>query len=234
MLSKYALISFAVYNLWDPKQNDSVDDKAFVENIINAASIRLADLMGHQLIYRIYTEIYDMRPTIRLRQDDVHAITTVTYDSTRAWDGENDDVLVAGDDYFYEPDSREINMLDYIVGVWQKTTQIVYTAGNYPLVYQQTADPETPKSGQVWKDLTTNTYKLYSTEWTEVDEDMVINDLLLNALVELVSFNKQRLQTGGVGKRSITGSGMNSFFQQVEIEVPQNVLDMIMGQKGVI
>ena len=50
MLSKYALISFAVYNLWDPKQNDSVDDKAFVENIINAASIRLADLMGHQLI----------------------------------------------------------------------------------------------------------------------------------------------------------------------------------------
>jgi len=36
MLSKYALISFAVYNLWDPKQNDSVDDKAFVENIINA------------------------------------------------------------------------------------------------------------------------------------------------------------------------------------------------------
>jgi len=78
MLSKYALISFAVYNLWDPKQNDSVDDKAFVENIINAASIRLADLMGHQLIYRIYTEIYDMRPTIRLRQDDVKAITTVT------------------------------------------------------------------------------------------------------------------------------------------------------------
>jgi len=234
MLSKYALISFDVYKLWDPKQNDSTDDQAFVENIINAASIRLADLMGHKLIYQAYTEIYDMRPNIRLRQDDVHAITTVTYDSTRAWDGVDDDVLVAGDDYYYEPDSREINMLSYFVSVWRKTTEIVYSAGFYPLIYQQLLAPSSPVSGEVWKDLTLGVYKLYSTEWTEIDEDLVLNDLLLNALVELVSFNKQRLQTGGVGKRSVTGASVNSYFQQVEIEVPDNVLDMIMGQKSLI
>jgi len=235
MLSKYALISFDVYKQWDPKQHDSPDDKSFVENIINAASIRLADLMGRRLIYKTYTEYYDMRPNIRLKQADVHSITSVKYDYTRAWDGVYDETLVAGDDYYYEPDSRFINLLTYLnISTYKKTAQIIYVAGNYPLIYQQTSTPDSPISGQIWKDLTTDTYKLYTSAWAEVDEDLVINDLLLNALVELVSFNKQRLQTGGTGKRSVTGNSANSFFQQVEIEVPQNVLDMLQGQKSLI
>ncbi len=235
MLSKYALISFDVYKQWDPKQHDSPDDKSFVENITNAASIRLADLMGRRLVYKTYTEYYDFRTNVRLKQADVHSITSVKYDYTRSWDGVYDETLVAGDDYYYEPDSRFVYVMYSIpVTAYKKTLQIVYAAGNYPLVYQQTANPDSPVAGQVWKDLTTDTYKLYSTEWTEIDEDLVINDLLLNALVELVSFNKQRLQTGGTGKRSVTGNSVNSFFQQVEIEVPRNVLDMLQGQKSLI
>ena len=235
MLGSYALMSFDVYKTWNLRQEDSTEERASIENIINSASLQLCDVIGKKVIRTTYTDIINYRQQMKLKNDFVQSLTSVTYDASRAWDGENDIVFVLNEDYFWTAGRRYIKML-YNCGysVWQDTMQIVYVAGKYRLDYRQATEPSAPIAGEVWMDTANFVYKLYSTVWTEISEDLVIDAKYINALVEIVTFNKARQNQGGVGRKSITGNGATSFYQQVEIEIPKNVITMLQGEMSLI
>lgn len=231
-----ALMSFDMFTYWDPRQTTGATEQAYVENIIAAASLRLADIIGRSILRKEYTEICSISPTIRLKNDWVKEISTVSYDMYRTWDGETNEDLVEGTDWFWDGEAREFDLLySHLFLYRHKVLKVTYTAGLYPITYCASTAPTGASEGEVWKDTTNLVYKYYDGEsWEVIDDDLVIDSLLQNALVELVIFNRNRLAQGGVGSRSIQGNSVSSFYQQVEVEVPDNVLDMIQGYRSLV
>jgi hypothetical protein len=232
MLSDYAFMSFPVLKCWVPDLRDA--DQAVTENYINSASLRIRDFIGRNIIRKEYTEIHDCRNDIKLKNNEVVSITSVIYDACRDWDGETSTTLTAGDDYFWYEGSRIINILTWLTPlIYKSTMKVTYVAGKYPLIYQQSITPTEPYESEVWRNSETGVFKIYQSDaWVDIDEDYVVNDLYLNALAEIIVFYKQRILRSAVGARSTQGNASLSFYQQMELSLPQNVRDMLEGQSS--
>jgi len=227
MLADYALMSFEGLGKWIPELRES--DQGILEMYINSASLRIRNLYGEEILRNTYTEIHDYKRTIQLKKSWVSSLTSITYDAYRKWDGENDSLLVEDTDYFYEDGSRIINLYFTTPPFnFRKSLQIIYTAGRYRVDYVSEATPSDPLDGQVWLKENTRTYKLYSgSAWTEISSTLIIDDLFINAMVEALVFNKARILQDNVGIKSKQGSSVNSYHQQVEIDLPKNIHDML-------
>lgn len=230
MLSDYALMSFSVLQSWTPDLRDA--DQEFLENYINAASLRIRDYLGYEVVRKQYTEVHNCRTEIKLKNDNVISVTSVKYDPSRLWTGDTTVTLDLTDDYYWIEGSQIINLISLIAPLYYRNTiQVVYTAGKYPLKYQQVAEPAEPYANEAWRNSFTGEVKLYDgTSWSVISGDLVVNDLILNALVETILFYKNRVFQNSVGARSVQGSSQLSYYQQMELSLPQNVKDMLDGQ----
>jgi hypothetical protein len=230
MLSDYALMSFNVLRNWAPDLRDA--DQEFLENYINSASLKIRDYLGMNIIRKQYTEVHDARKEIKLKQENVTSVASVKYDPARAWTGDTTVTLVDGDDYYWHTGSRVVTLLTLNVPLYYRDSmQIVYTAGKYPLIYDQRLEPAEPVENEVWRDTANLSYKLYDgSSWEVIEEDDVVSNLLLNALTETILYYKQRILRNGVGTRSTQGSSAVSFYQQMELSLPENVKDMLNPQ----
>lgn len=230
MLSSKAFISYDILCDWVPNLREA--EKSTVENYIDSASRKVNDYLGFCVTRETYTEVFDVSREIALRKGDVKEITTVKYDPDRVW-GE-DTLLVSGEDYYTLTGDNHVKFLISLC-YYQDSVEVVYDAGVYPLHYVSGTQPLTPIDGQVWKDLLNMVYMRYtSSAWVEIAEDLVIDPLLINAVVETILYYKTRIFTGAVGAKSSQGNGNLSYYQQMELTLPQNVIEMLEGRKYVL
>ena len=234
MLADYALMTFDNLSNWVPQLRAT--DQSVLEMYINSASLRIRNLFGAAILRKTYTEIHDFKRTIQLKESWVASITSIKYDAYRKWDGEDDVTLVADDDYYYEPGSRVVNLL-YISQYfnYKKSVQIIYVAGRYRVDYISETTPSSPFAGQVWLKETTKVYSLYNgATWDVISYELVIDDLFINAMVETIIFNKDRILQDNIGVRSKQGSSVNSYHRQVEVDLPDNIADMLRGEQRLL
>lgn len=232
MLSDKAFMSFSVLQAWNPVLRDA--DQDFLESYINSASLRIQNYIGGPVVRKQYTEVHASISSIVLKQDRIVSIDSVLYDPYRKWDGETSIELVNGDDFYWIEGSRSIDMISAIP-YKKDVMKVVYTAGVYPIHFMSPSEPATAVSGQVWMDTADLCYKLYDgSQWSVLSSDEVVDPLLLNALVETVSYYKDRILRNTVGAKSVQGSSSLSFYQQTELSLPENVKDMLDGETRLI
>jgi hypothetical protein len=229
MLSNKALISFQVLSALAPDIRDS--DQEFFESYINAASLRVQDYIGRNLIRKSCTEVHNLRKEIYLSSKNIVSIDSVLYDPDHKFDSDAEE-LVEGDDYYFISGSRVLNLTwATLPKLTRDSIKVQYTAGFYPITYLTGVAPTSPKEDEIWKDSSTGLVKRYDGEsWVSVSEDLIVNDLIIQAVLETVLYYKKRILSNNVGARAQQGSSNLSFYQQVELELPMNVKDMLNGQ----
>lgn len=201
-----------------------------VEMVINAGSRYIADsVLGRPVVKKSYLEIHDYTSTIRVKKDHVLSVTSVVYDPNRLFtDGEDLE-------YWWEKPSRNICFLSsYIPYYARKTVEVQYVAGRYRLDHYGDDEPLVPLDGMVWHKAHENEFLVYDgaeNEWTAVDQDDVVSQACVEALVEAVMYNKQRILAQLVGHRSKTGGQVSNYStQNMEIKMPENIREIVTGE----
>ncbi|MCF7946699.1 MAG: hypothetical protein K9K80_02070 [Spirochaetia bacterium] len=222
MLSSGAIATFEMLDKLLPDLN--YDERESIEMLINAGSEWIETYLGEYIVYRTYTERHDLSYELALKHGHPHEVEEILFDPLREF---GDDALPVTD-YYHEPDSRVISIFTLPLSNFsKKTVQVKYTAG-YKRI-DAFDEPPFPSIGMIWLDDGTF-YEYDGTDWQEVSSSLIMPDKFVNALAEIVSFNRDRLFQGKAGQLNMNAGNSSSIHSVSEDRIPANVKEILNGE----